>query len=237
MDGSYYYFLDGRAFTSAPGAENTLCYAGPTAYRESYCTMRGSLAAWQWEVAEAARGNPLLVTAMCAAFGSLLLGPSGEENSGIHIYGNSTSGKTTMLQVGASVLGGGGDPTEAPEHSILHQWHGTPGGIEALAAMHHDQLLLINELGSGNPGGLGSIIYTITGGLRKSVLGPDRVLKHQDGFRTVTLSCAEEGIEGTLEQGSAPAKAGQLIRVLDIPVDAGMILDRHGLPPSVTCGS
>jgi hypothetical protein len=72
----------------------------------------GSLEDWQNTVASLAVGNSRLEFALFAAFAPVLLEPLGiADNSGFHFWGKSSKGKTSTLQVAASVYGKGCDKT------------------------------------------------------------------------------------------------------------------------------
>ena len=82
-------------------------------------------------------GNSRLVLAVSCAFAALLLHPAGAESGGLHFVGESSTGKTTALKVAASVFG-------APDY--LQRWRATTNGIESLAALRSDTLLVLDEL-------------------------------------------------------------------------------------------
>ncbi len=68
----------------------------------------GTLDGWK-EIAALAVGNSRLSFALCVAFAGPLLHLAGLEGGGFSFEGGSSSGKTTALQIAASVWGG-------PEH-------------------------------------------------------------------------------------------------------------------------
>jgi hypothetical protein len=107
----------------------------------------GSLASWQRHVAEPCKGNPYLVSAVCVALAALTQRFAGTDNSGFHLYGNSSRGKTTALQVAASLHGCGADPGGSAQTYLL-RWNATQNAMEGLAAAHNDGLLILDEIGS-----------------------------------------------------------------------------------------
>ena len=82
-------------------------------------------------------GNSRLVLAVSCAFAALLLHPAGAESGGLHFVGESSTGKTTALKVAASVFG-------APDY--LQRWRATTNGLESLARLRSDTLLVLDEL-------------------------------------------------------------------------------------------
>ncbi len=65
----------------------------------------GTLAGWTEHVAVPCAGNTRLVMSVCAGLAGPCIGLSGAEGGGIHLRGPSSTGKTTALNVAASVCG------------------------------------------------------------------------------------------------------------------------------------
>ena len=68
---------------------------------------RGTLKDWQDGIGALASGHALPVLAISAAFAGPLLQFAGQEGGGVHIFGGSSKGKTTIIQAAASVWGRG----------------------------------------------------------------------------------------------------------------------------------
>ena len=102
----------------------------------------GTLVDWQKNIASLCAGNSRLVLAVSCAFAALLLHPAGMESGGLHLVGESSSGKTTALKVAASVFGAS---------DYLQRWRATTNGLESLAALHSDTLLILDELAQVDP--------------------------------------------------------------------------------------
>lgn len=100
----------------------------------------GTLEGWR-EIAVLAVGNSRLSFALCAAFAGPLLRLAGLEGGGFSFEGGSSSGKTTALQIAASVWGG-------PEH--VRSWRATDNGLENIAVLHNDNVLVLDEVGQVN---------------------------------------------------------------------------------------
>ena len=84
-------------------------------------TQRGTLPGWQASIAASAVGNPMLVLPLCSAFAGPLLALVGMESGGLHLVGDSSTGKTTALQAACSVWGG---------ESYRRSWRATANGLE-----------------------------------------------------------------------------------------------------------
>jgi putative DNA primase/helicase len=98
---------------------------------------RGSIKAWQESVARPASGHALAVLAISTALAGPLLHLAGLEGGGVHVFGPSSQGKTTLLRLAASVWGG---------PSFVRSWRATANGLEGAAAGSSDTLLVLDEL-------------------------------------------------------------------------------------------
>lgn len=181
----------------------------------------GELAAWQSEVAAPCVGNPSMILGMCAALAGPLLAPLGVPGGGFHLLGDSSSGKSTSLEVGCSVWGKPDD--------FKRTWNATSTGLEGVAAMRNDTLLMLDEISEANPHDIGGIVYALgngTGRQRGKVSGlPQRVQK----WRVIVLSSGESTMSKHMETAGLRSKTGQEIRLLDVPVyrSAGAFDELH----------
>ena len=171
-------------------------------------SLRGTLDGWQQGVAQAAVGNPLLMLALSVAFAGPLLALCGVESGGIHLIGDSSTGKTTALLAACSVWGGDG---------YRRSWRTTANGLEGAAAMFNDSLLALDEISECDPRAVGEVIYMLGNGRgkqRASRLGTARSVAR---WRSSVISTGERSIATTMTEGGHRVKAGQAVRVLDIP--------------------
>lgn len=193
----------------------------------------GNIDKWQVNVAGKCEGNPVLVFSLCAAFSGSLLRFAGLDCGGFHFYGTSSKGKTTALQVSASVWGSGGDPSISDD-SYIGRWNTTGNALEATAAAHNDGLLLLDEMGTCDARDFGKVIYDLFGGRGKSRLNKNSSLQPQRAWRIMGLSTGEISVQNKIEEDSGrKAKLGQLVRLADIPITNEMILNGHGDTPGV----
>jgi putative DNA primase/helicase len=75
------------------------------------------------------------------------------ESGGLHFWGDSGSGKTTIGKIACSVTG----------HSKLYQWRSTPNGMEAVFRASNDNLMPMDELTKDMGRYLAEIIYMVNG--------------------------------------------------------------------------
>jgi hypothetical protein len=192
---------------------------------------RGNLDQWIASIARACIGNPFLVFSLCVGFTGPLLRFANIDSGGFHLYGASSKGKTTALQVSASIWGCGADPAALPD-SYIGRWNTTANALEATAAAHNDLLLALDEIGTCDARDVGKVIYDLFGGTGKSRLNKNATLRVHRSWRTQGLSTGEVSLRQKIEEASGrPAKAGTLVRMLDIPIHEGVVKDSHGRPP------
>lgn len=189
--------------------------AGDHAFRTA-----GDLAGWQEAVAAACIGNSRLTFAISAAFAAPLLHLVNLEPGGFHLRGGSSTGKTTALLCAGSVWGGGG------VRGYLRSWRTTDNALEGVALAHCDTLLCLDEMGEALPHALSAAAYMLANGTGKRRMTKNAEARPVSEFRTLFLSTGEIGLADKIaEDGRGRrAKAGQSVRVVDIPADAGAAL-------------
>ncbi len=176
---------------------------------------KGTLEEWQEHVGRACAGNSRLVLAVCVALAAPLLEPLGQESGGLHLVGGSSLGKTTALRVAGSVCGGG-------LNGFIKQWRATDNGLESIAAAHCDALLCLDEMGQAGGKVVSEVAYMLANGQGKSRAARDGQARKTHTWRVLFLSTGEITLADKLaEDGKGRVKAGQAVRVVDIPADAG----------------
>ena len=181
-------------------------------------TSAGTLANWQENVAAPLLGNPLPMFGVIVAFLGPLLRPLEMEGGGVSMEGGSSLGKTTILQCGASVHGCGASPAADSGNSFVKSWHQTSNALEGIAAGHSDLLTVLDEVGLYAGGDLGSDLYLLAGGRGKGTMDSSRRLKDVATWRGNILSSGEMGMREAIERKGGRAKAGMLLRMIDVPV-------------------
>jgi uncharacterized protein (DUF927 family) len=174
----------------------------------------GDLATWRAEVAALAVGNSRLAFALSAAFAGPLLYPCEAEGGGFHFRGGSSIGKTTALQVAGSVWGG---------REFPRTWRATSNGLETVAAAHSDTLLLLDEMGQCDPREVGAVAYMLANGIGKTRSTRNGEARRPMRWRCLFLSTGEIALVDKMaeDRSGRRAAAGQEVRVVDIPADAG----------------
>ncbi|GAB2877711.1 DUF927 domain-containing protein [Paraburkholderia jirisanensis] len=180
----------------------------------------GTFDEWR-ELATLAVGNPLLMLAFSAALAGPLLGPMNVEGGGAHLFGDSSSGKTTALHAAVSVWGG-------PQ--FKRTWRATANGLEGAGSLHSDTLLALDELGEIDPKALYEAAYALINGTGKTRANRHGEARQASRWRVFLLSTGELTISARMSAGGIEAKAGQELRILDVPVQGkyGLFDDLRG---------
>lgn len=173
----------------------------------------GTLQDWITHVAQPAQGNSRLLFSLSLSFAGALLELANEESGGFHLRGSSSIGKSTALVVGSSVWG---NPSK-----YRRQWRATTNGLEGLAVLHNDGLLVLDEISQCEPRDVGQAVYMLSnqqGKTRADQKGGARIAAT---WRLLVLSSGEESLATIMNQAGQRAKAGQENRLADIAADAG----------------
>ncbi|EMH1415423.1 DUF927 domain-containing protein [Morganella morganii] len=188
--------------------------AAATAYQVS-----GTAESWRNEVARLADGNIFMMFAIGAALAAPMTGITMADSFGIHLYAQSTAGKSTTADMAVSLYG----------HPDLQRltWYGTAYGIANEAVAHNDGLLYLDEVGQGaDPKHVYKSAYTLFNGKGKIQGARDGGNRPLESWRTVAISTGEKDIETFLLSSGVKINAGQLVRLLNIPVQRATEL--HG---------
>lgn len=175
----------------------------------------GTLGDWVKHVAAPAAGNSRLVMALSTAFAGPLADLLNDEGGGVHLVGGSSLGKSTALVVAGSVWGGGG------RGGFTQTWRATGNALEAIARAHSGTLLALDELGELDAKEAGSTAYLLVNGQGKARATRDAEVRVRSEWRIMLLSSGEIGLGDKIAETGKRAKAGQLIRLVDVPADAG----------------
>ena len=155
---------------------------------------------------------------VCAALAPPLLDLVEAESGGMHLRGSSSIGKTTALRVAGSVWGGGG------AHGYIRSWRATDNGLEGVALAHCDALLCLDELSQVAPQAAAEVAYMLANGQGKARAGRTGAARSAKAWRVLFLSTGEIGLADKIGEDPRSRKrlmAGQEVRVIDLPADAG----------------
>ncbi|MFC0227944.1 DUF927 domain-containing protein [Serratia aquatilis] len=200
----------------------------PAGYEQS-----GTLEEWQQEISSHCVGNSRLILMVAAAFaGPLLELNQSLESGGFHIRSESSRGKTTALRLCKSVWGAA---------DKLVTWRATSNGLEGVAVAHNDSTLPIDELGQmadENPTEAANSVYMMGNGSSKQRADRGGKAAKLRTWRLIFVSAGEVSLSNLMRQGGRQVRAGQEVRFIDIPADAGKGLglfeELHGYPDAAS---
>lgn len=189
----------------------------------------GTLAGWREKVSMLCAGNHRLVFGVSASFGAPLLYQLDQQGFGVNFKGASSIGKTTILRAAKSVMG---------DHAHIRTWRATASALESVAAQHNDNVLFLDEMGEADPKEIGATAYMLANGQGKQRMTRTVNLRPALTWRLIYLSTGEVSLADMLAQVKQKVKAGQAVRVIDLPAEAGQglgIFDR--LPDGFSNGA
>lgn len=195
---------------------------------EHYLSTSGTLDQWREKIAKPSSSNSRLILAINAAFAGPCLQLLGIESGGIHFCGVTSKGKSTTLAVGGSVCGGGGP------NGFVQSWRATSNGLEAVAEIHNDMTLFLDELAQIDPKEAADIAYLLANGAGKARMTKSITQRRKLSWRLLFVSAGEVTLAEHANKG-ARFKGGAEIRLLNIEADAGtghgIFETTHGQPP------
>lgn len=166
---------------------------------------KGNLEVWREMIINMVVPNtvPTLFLAASAA-GLLRQWCPDSENFIMHLYSDSSSGKTTAMRVAAGLWG---NPTQ-----LIDMWRATDNGLEGRCVARNDMVLCLDEAGMvANEDIIKNSIYMIGNGNDKLRATRDGSERQARRFRLVALSTGERA----LLRGER--FAGQEVRTLEVP--------------------
>ncbi len=225
-----FYMLADDSVISATCNPAMLDNASPDAAKR--CATAGTLKEWQETVARYAAGNDVAAFAIAAAFAAPLLDVAGEPSGGFHVAGPSKIGKTTALQMGASVSG---PPTK---RGALRDWNSTGNAMEAVFAAGCDGLVALDELAEADARNVEALIYQMGNEGGKARLRADASARESRTWRVMLLSSGEGSPAQRVSELGKKMHAGAEMRLpsIGLPKDPAAVwlnlhskADRDGL--------
>jgi putative DNA primase/helicase len=184
---------------------------------------RGSLKAWQKTVAAPAEKHPVLIAAACVMFASVLTPLLGEETFGIHIKGESSTGKTTAGALAQSIWGRAYRCGDGP--SMMLSFNATSNAIESWCETRNHVGMLLDEIGMHPGQDFPAFIYRLSNCTRKGRLGREGNLRESNYWSFCYLTTGELSVEEMLsaDDKGGRVREGQTVRLINIET-AGRII-------------
>jgi hypothetical protein len=196
------HYDQGRLFTALGNAS------------ENIAAEAASHAAALWQATQASDDCAL---AVFAALTAPLLRPFALPNFAVHLCGDSSRGKTSMLRCAASVYG---DPNNA---AWVPSWNTTITGLEQHAAQLCDLPLCFDEAGTGDPEAIQTAIYMLINGVGRQRSTKELTMRRTLSWQTVVISTGER------ELASESSATGAQVRVISLPITGFGELDAAGV--------
>lgn len=171
---------------------------------EPALSVSGTVEEWRDSIGKLAEGNSRLIFAISTAFAPILAKLTGEDSGGFHFRGASSSGKSTALKVAASVWGN--------PKAYCRLWRSTSNGLEGLAALHNDGLLILDELSQVDPREAGEAAYLLANGQGKTRASRTGTVKQSSSWSLFFLSAGEESLTALMAKAGQRTNAGQEIK-------------------------
>lgn len=165
----------------------------------------------------AAQASDDCALAVFAALTAPLLRPFALPNFAVHLCGDSSKGKTSMLRCAASVYG---DPSNA---AWVPSWNTTITGLEQHAAQLCDLPLCFDEAGTGDPDAIQTAIYMLINGVGRQRSTKELTMRRTLSWQTVVISTGER------ELASESSATGAQVRVISLPITGFGTLDGPGV--------
>lgn len=188
----------------------------PTLFRSQSATMggygvKGTLESWKQEIGNNLRGNPFMMLGVSVALSAPMLELLNAEGFGVHLFGGSTAGKTTIANIACSVYGNA--------DLIRLGWNATTLGLMNEATARNDGFLALDEIGQGaSLRHIEQTAYTLFNGVGKVQGAKEGGNRELNRWRIMAFSTGEIDLESYLSQGGIKTNAGQLVRLLNIPI-------------------
>jgi Domain of unknown function (DUF927)/Domain of unknown function (DUF3854) len=165
----------------------------------------------------AAQASDDCAMAVFASLTAPLLRPFTLPNFAVHLCGDSSRGKTSMLRCAASVYGHPDNPAWVPS------WNTTMTGLEQHAAQLCDLPLCFDEAGTGDPEAIQTAIYMLINGVGRQRSTKELTMRRTLSWQTVVISTGER------ELASESSATGAQVRVISLPITGFGELDAAGV--------
>jgi putative DNA primase/helicase len=213
-NGKASFVLPDRVIAEAGAEEMRLRNAdAQTIFRQT-----GTLEEWRENVGKLADGNDNLILAMCIMLAGPLHTILPLETSAVHLFGDSSDGKSTIARVaasvwGAPVIGSGG---------FAASWNSTKNALEVTLAARSDIGLILDEISQSDPDQAQAVAYLLGNNTGRARMKRDATLRPTSSWRLAALSTGEPSYAQYVSvRGRQATQAGQAVRFADVPVNMG----------------
>lgn len=204
--------------------ESPVLFKSQSASYAGYDT-KGTLESWQAEIADNVAGNPSMMLGLACAFSAPMISLIEAESFGVHLFGGSTAGKTTTANLASSIYG-------HPD-KIRLSWNATGLGLTNEASARNDGFMPLDEIGQGSHRKhIEQTAYALFNGVGKIQGAKEGGNRELQRWRIMAFSTGEIDLEGYLSAGGIKTHAGQLVRLLNVPITQAKVY--HQFPDGKT---
>jgi hypothetical protein len=222
VDACGWHEVDGEQIFMAPeqlGGEREVVFDGGLGRTRMVRGLRakGNLDAHLVALRSAFAADRIAATAICAALAAPLLHVLDAPSFAVHLVGDSSRGKSSMLKIAASVYGDPGSEDWVPS------WNSTSVGLEQRAATLCDLPFCVDEAGVVDAKEREKAVYMLIDGTGRTRGARGGGLRDTASWRTIVLSTGEHGLV------DEDANTGAQVRVMQFHVAGFGALDAGGV--------
>jgi uncharacterized protein (DUF927 family) len=178
---------------------------------------KGTLDEWKENVALRIKGHYVPMFAVCNAFIGPLLLLTKQESGGMHLQTLSGQGKTIGAAGPAASVWGDGSRIGG----YMRSWTITANGLESLLVGCNDTCVVLDEINQADSRVVYSAAYQIANGVGKQRMNRNLTMREAAMWNVWLISTGEATMEQKITESREKAMAGQLARIIDVPVDRG----------------
>lgn len=187
----------------------------------------GTLDEWKEHVALPSKDSPMLVFLLSLMFVPIIAKALKRSSFAVSLYSDSSTGKTTGIQVGASTLGPAGDPSKNQPTCISSCRH-TNNHMEIVAQRCDSQPMLLDELGTSEGKAIGELLHMLIDGRAKGRMKATGGSSGIPTWFTIPVITAEQSFLAFIREKGGDLRNGHIARVLDIPVSPDTMIISGG---------
>lgn len=200
-------------------------FDGQHAFRQAYDATKpeGSFEKWRKCMMSCLQLDPVVQIVVAASFTSPLLKPLGALSNVIHLFATTSTGKTMILKMAASIWG---DPTVG---KLIKSFNATPYAVEQYAGFFNGIPALMDELQINREkyGGNKKVnLYQMTQGASGGRGRRDGGLRTESQWKLSFITSGEEPIASTFDAAGAHA------RMIEVHLDRQIIDLKTGMAVS-----
>lgn len=179
-------------------------------------SQKGTLEEWKATIGYLGQYSSRIGFFTCIGFASPLASLVNEQTGGFHLYGLSSTGKSSALRALCSVFA----PSRSADGSggEMGTWRATDNGLEAVCQSHSDLPLICDELSQANEKKLNEIIMMIGNETSKKRMTKTAKARKQISWRFLMASSGELTADEMVKRSGLKLDNGSRVRLANIPV-------------------